>query len=67
MDIETLNKRIKWNQKRPLLKKDNNQKRLKELYADRKNIYKLANHKITCDKLSKKNIIEKITVLYEKY
>ncbi len=67
VDIKTLNKRVKWNQKRPLLKEENNQKKLTELYEERKDIYKLANHKIACDKLSKKNIAEKIIALYEKY
>ena len=67
VDIKTLNKRIKWNQKRPLLKEENNQKKLTELYAERKDIYKLADHKIVCDRLSKKNIAEKIIALYEKY
>jgi len=66
-DIKTLNKRVKWNQKRPLLKEKNNQKKLTELYAERKDIYKLANHKIACDKLSKQNIVSKIITLYEKY
>ncbi len=67
VDIKTLNKRVKWNQKRPLLKEENNQKKITKLYAERKNIYKLANHQIACDKLSKKNIAEKIIALYEKY
>lgn len=67
VDIKTLNKRVKWNQKRPLLKEENNQKKITELYAERKNIYKLANHQIACDKLSKENIAEKIIALYEKY
>ena len=67
VDIKTLNKRVKWNQKRPLLKEENSQKKLTKLYAERKDIYKLANHKIACDKLSKKNIAEKIIALYEKY
>jgi len=67
VDIKTLNKRIKWNQKRPLLKEENNQKKLTELYFERKDIYKLANHKIVCDDLSKENIAEKIIALYEKY
>jgi shikimate kinase len=60
VDIKTLNQRIKWNRKRPLLKEENNQKKITELYAERKNIYKLANHQIACDKLSKNNIAEKI-------
>ena len=67
VDIKTLNQRVKWNQKRPLLKEENNQKKITELYAGRKDIYKLANHQIACDKLSKKNIAEKIIALYEKY
>ena len=67
VDIKTLNKRVKWNQKRPLLKEENNQKKLTELYTERKDIYKLANHKITCDELSKENIVKKIITLYEKY
>ena len=67
VDIKTLNQRVKWNQKRPLLKEENNQKKITELYAKRKDIYKLANHQIACDKLSKKNIAEKIIALYEKY
>ena len=67
VDIKTLNKRVKWNRKRPLLKEENNQKKITELYAERKDIYKLANHQIACDKLSKKNIAEKIIALYEKY
>lgn len=67
VDIKTLNQRVKWNQKRPLLKEENNQKKITELYAERKNIYKLANHQIACDKLSKENIAKKIIALYEKY
>ena len=64
---KTLNKRVKWNQRRPLLKEENNQKKLTELYSERKDIYKLANHKIACDKCSKENIATKIIALYEKY
>ena len=67
VDLKTLNKRIKWNKKRPLLKEENNQKKLIELYTERKDVYKLANHKIACDNLSKQNIAEKIIALYEKY
>ena len=67
VDIKTLNQRVKWNQKRPLLKEENNQKKITELYAERKNIYKLANHKIACDNLTKEDIAEKIIALYEKY
>ena len=67
IDLKTLNKRIKWNKKRPLLNKENNQKKINELYSNRKNIYKLANHKIDCNDLDKKNIAKKIISFYEKY
>ena len=59
-DLKDLNKRIKWSNKRPLLSKENNQKKIDKLYDKRKNIYKLANHRINCDKLSKENITKKI-------
>ena len=65
--IRTLNERVKWNRKRPLLKKDGNEKILKELYDERKKIYKLANHKIICDKLNKEKLAKKIIALYGKY
>ena len=66
-DLKDLNKRIKWNNKRPLLNKEDNQKEINKLYNDRKNIYKLANHKINCKNLSRKNIAKKIVTFYEKY
>ncbi len=67
IDIETLNNRIKNNYKRPLLKKENNQGKLKRLYVERKKIYELADHKIECGNLSKENIVKKIMTLYEKH
>jgi len=67
VDIKILNKRVKWNQKRPLLKKNNNKKKLSELYNERQNIYALADHRIECDKLNKNDIVKKITHLYEKH
>ena len=66
-DLKDLNKRIKWSNKRPLLSKENSQKKINKLYDKRKNIYKLANHRINCDKLSKENIAKKIIIFYEKY
>tara|TARA_Y100000590_G_scaffold403349_1_gene489960 strand:- start:6505 stop:7014 length:510 start_codon:yes stop_codon:yes gene_type:complete len=66
-DIETLDSRIKHNYKRPLLKKENNLLKLKEIYEDRKKIYGLADHKIECDNLDKQEIVEKIIEIYEKY
>ena len=66
-DLNILNKRIKWNKKRPLLNEKNNQKKISQLYSERKNIYKLANHRIDCDNLDKDNIAKKIIIFYEKY
>ena len=65
-DIKTLEKRLKWNDKRPLLKKNNNYKMIKKIYQERKKIYKLANHKMRCDKMNKSELAKKIILLYEK-
>ena len=66
LNLKTLNKRIKWNKKRPLLLEKNAQEVMKKLYVERRNIYKLAKHKINCDDLSKASIVEKILIYYEK-
>ena len=66
VSIDDLNKRIKWNDKRPLLGEGSNEEKIKKLYIERKDIYKLANHKINCDNLTKENIVEKIVTFYEK-
>ena len=66
IDLKTLNKRIKWNKKRPLLDKEDNQKKVNKLYSERKDIYKLANYRIDCDCLSKKSVSKKIIIFYEK-
>tara|TARA_Y100000590_G_scaffold444351_1_gene574988 strand:+ start:2068 stop:2577 length:510 start_codon:yes stop_codon:yes gene_type:complete len=67
LDVETLNSRIKQNYKRPLLKKDNNQEKLRELYDERKKIYQLANHKIDCAELNKDDICKKVIEIYEQH
>ena len=66
INLKTLNKRIKWNKKRPLLNKEDNQKKINKLYSERKDIYKLANYRIDCDYLSKKSIAKKIIIFYGK-
>ena len=67
IDLKTINRRIKWNKKRPLLGENDNQKKINKLYSERKNIYKLANHRINCVNLDQENIAKKIIILYEKY
>ena len=66
INLKTLNKRVKWNKKRPLLNAENTQAKINKLYAERKNIYKLAKYKIDCNSLSKENIVNKIILFYEK-
>ena len=66
VDLKTINKRVSWNKSRPLLNKENNQDKINKLYDERKNIYKLANHRISCDNLNKGNIVKRILFLYEK-
>ena len=65
-NLKNINRRTKWNNKRPLLNKQDSQKEIGKLYDKRKNIYKLANHKINCDKQSKNIIAKKIITFYEK-
>jgi len=53
INLKILNKRVKWSKKRPLLNEKNIQVKINKLYAERKNIYKLANHRINCNNLRK--------------
>ena len=65
LNLKTVNKRVKWNKKRPLLSHQNTEEIIKKLYSERKNIYKLAKYKINCDKIPKGKIVEKIIFFYE--
>ena len=67
LNLKIINKRIKWNNKRPLLKQEDSEERIKKLYSERKNIYKLAKYKINCNNLSKEDIAKKIIFFYENY
>ena len=66
INLKTLNKRIKWSKKRPLLNKENTQEIINKLYAKRRDIYKLARYKINCNNLDKESIAKKIIIFYEK-
>ena len=61
---ETLINRIKNSKKRPLAIKLDNLK-LKNLIIKRSAMYNLSDYRINCDKLNKKEIVEKIINLYE--
>tara|TARA_B100001123_G_C14903589_1_gene864864 strand:- start:218 stop:730 length:513 start_codon:yes stop_codon:yes gene_type:complete len=66
VNLITLDKRIKWNKNRPLLSDEkDSKKRITELYNKRKNIYKLADYRISCDNLSKENIVNEIVNFYK--
>ena len=62
-----LNRRIKKNLKRPLLKYNDNVETLKDIFDKRSGIYKLSNYKIDCDNNSLENITNKIINIYEKH
>ena len=66
ISLETINKRIRWSKKRPLLTGSDKEKKVKKLYNERRNIYEQAKYKINCNNLSKINISKKIISLYEK-
>ena len=66
VDAKTINKRIKWNNKRPLLNKEDGLSKINDLYVERKDNYKKANYKIACKNLKKDDLVKKILNLYEK-
>tara|TARA_B100001250_G_scaffold114049_1_gene96495 strand:+ start:157 stop:669 length:513 start_codon:yes stop_codon:yes gene_type:complete len=61
---ETLISRIKNSKKRPLAMKLSNLE-LQDLIIKRSILYNLSDYKINCDKLNKKQIVEKIINFYE--
>jgi len=67
LNLKTITRRVKWNKKRPLLNQQKAEEIIKELYSKRKNIYKLANYRINCNKKTKEEIAEKIIFFYENY
>ena len=66
IDLKTLAKRVKWNNKRPLLDGEDALSKIKKLYTERKKIYRLAQHRINCNNLNKEIISKKIISIYEK-
>jgi len=67
LNLKTITRRVKWNKKRPLLNQQNTEEIIKKLYSKRKNIYKLANYRINCNKMTKEEIAKKIIFFYENY
>ena len=65
LSIDELFRRTQNNQKRPLLKDNDNKEKLIELYNQREKIYSLADYKIDCNSKNKNEIIKKIIEVYE--
>ncbi len=64
--IDALIKRLKKNNKRPLLLEKNINAEVKKIYFNRKKIYNESDYRIKCDSLRSEEIAKKILNLYEK-
>ncbi len=65
LKTESILKRSSNLRKRPLLSSVNLKKNLDDIYENRKKVYNLANFKINCNKISKSELVKKITKIYE--
>ena len=65
VNLQTLFKRLKSVNKRPLINKYS-QNTIEKIFAERKEIYALADHEINCDNLNLSHVSNKVIRLYEK-
>ena len=65
LNINELLKRTKINHKRPLLDYGKTKESLEKILNERKKIYSMADHKISCDFKSKEEIVDEISKIYE--
>ena len=63
--LKSLLPRLKNLKKRPLLNKDNLEKKMNKIYSERKKIYDKSNFKIECDSMKIDEIVNKVIKLYE--
>ena len=63
--LKSLLPRLKNLKKRPLLNKDNLEKKMNKIYSERKKIYDKSNFKIKCDSMKIDEIVNKVIKLYE--
>ena len=56
---------VKKSVKRPLLDQEDLEQSINKIYSDRKRFYNQSNFKISCDNLNIKEIVGKITKIYE--
>ena len=65
LKIKELFKRSLSSKKRPLLNNVNLEKKLNDIYHQRKDVYNLSNYKINCNAQTKSAVVEKIIEIYE--
>ena len=65
LEIKELFKRSLSSKKRPLLNNINLEKKLNDIYHQRKDVYNLSNYKINCNAQTKSAVVEKIIEIYE--
>ena len=65
LEIKELFKRSLSSKKRPLLNNVNLEKKLNDIYHQRKDVYNLSNYKINCNAQTKSAVVEKIIKIYE--
>ena len=63
--IDELIKRLRINNKRPLLDNKNIGESIRKIYFDRKKIYKEADYRVKCNSLKSDEIVDRILSLYE--
>ena len=64
VDLDVIEARLIASKKRPLLKDHASKKNLEKIYDERKEIYATADHKVDCNGLDIKLIIDKIIKIY---
>ena len=67
LEIKELFKRSLSSKKRPLLNNINLEKKLNDIYHQRKDVYNLSNYKINCNAQTKSAVVEKIIEIYESH
>ena len=65
INLKSLLPRLKNLKKRPLLNKNNLEKKMNKIYSERKKIYNKSNFKIKCDSMKIDEIVNEVIKLYE--
>ena len=65
LSVEEISRRVIRSKKRPLLNEGDLRENIKKIYKEREKIYSLANYKVNCNNLERKETINKIINLYD--